>query len=201
MKKEKEKLSVRDLVTIGILTSVFIAVFWTTGMVFGMNPFTWPFLTSIMAIPAGIVFMLLLARVPKRGTFFMTGTITAIVFLLTGHYWPMAVFMVVLSLLVDLFYASGDKSSIKRMTVAYALFSVSFTIAAYGPLALFTEAYMSAMDIDQYGLPGNYYDFAISLYSGPIALAMLGLSAVGGFVGALIGIRVMKKSFIKAGLI
>lgn len=128
MNKEKEKLSVRDLVTIGILTAVFIAVFWTSGMIVGMNPFTWPFLTSIVVVPAGLVFMLLLSRVPKRGTFFITGTVTAIVFLLTGHYWPMA---------------------------------------AYGPLAF----------------------------------AMLGLSAAGGFAGAMLGRVVMKKSFQKAGLI
>jgi energy-coupling factor transport system substrate-specific component len=195
------KLSVRDLITIGILTAVFIAVFWTTGMILGMNPFTWPFLTAVMAVPSGIVFMLLLSRVPKRWTFFITGTVTAVVFQLTGHYWPMTVFMVVLSFLVDLFYSSGDPRSTKRMIIAYVLFSVSFTIAAYGPLALFAEAYMAAMGTEQYGLPANYYDFALLLYRGPLAFAMLGVSALGGLAGALLGRRVLQKSFAKAGLV
>ena len=73
-----------------------------------------------------------------------------------------AVFMVVLSFRVDLFYSTGDPRSTKRMIIAYVLFSVSFTIAAYGPLALFAEAYMAAMGTEQYGLAANYYDFALS---------------------------------------
>ena len=82
-------LDIRDLVGIGILDAVFVAVFWTCGMILGPNPLTFPFLTVVTAIPCGIVIMLLLARSPKRGTLAITGLVVSAVFLLTGHWWPM----------------------------------------------------------------------------------------------------------------
>jgi len=194
-------LGVRDLVTIGIMNAIYIAVYWTCGMILGTNPVTFPFITAALSIPAGIVIMLMLSRVPKRGTFAITGVVTGLVFLVTGHWWPMPVIMMITGGLTDLYYGAGNTRSFIRMTMAYVLFSIGFTVAAFGPLALFSQSYMAAMKADQYGMPKNYYDLALFLYKGPLFIAMLLLTALCAVLGALFGRAIMKKHFIKAGIV
>lgn len=198
--KSDTTLTVRDLVTVGILDAVFIAIYWTGGMTIGMVPVIWPFLTSINAVPTGVIIMLMLAKAPKRGVFAITGIVVSLVFLIAGSWWPMVAIFAVGGFVVDLVYSSGDMRRFGRMAASYALFTVVFTVAAYGPMMLWTKRYLEINDAAKYGLAEGYYDFALSILGGPSALILVATSVAGGVAGAYLGKVLLKKHFQKAGV-
>ena len=81
------KLVGKDYIFIAIFGLLLFIVFFAFAMVLGMNANTFWFTHALGAIPAGIVWMYLLARVPKKGTIVITSVIVALVGLLLGMFW------------------------------------------------------------------------------------------------------------------
>ena len=76
-----------------LFSSVFLtALMWIICMIISTimsvaGPVTNVFYPSVVAIPNGVVMMLLLAKVPKKGVFTICAAIQAILFLLVGAFW------------------------------------------------------------------------------------------------------------------
>lgn len=95
------KLNAKDFILTGALT----AVMWIICMVIStvmslLGPVTNVFYPPVVAIPNGIVMMLLLAKVPKKGVLTICGTIQGLLFLLMGAFWfiPVSSHLVLLGL-------------------------------------------------------------------------------------------------------
>ena len=84
----KQKLNAKDFILIGILTALMWIICMIISTIMSVaGPVTNVFYPSVMAIPNGIVMMLLLAKVPKKGVFTICAAIQAILFLLVGAFW------------------------------------------------------------------------------------------------------------------
>ena len=70
-----ERLNVRDFVTIAVLTVLELVVYFSIGMIAGSTPIGWCFTLGIQAIPLGIIFMLMYAKVNKRGVVLISGVL------------------------------------------------------------------------------------------------------------------------------
>ena len=81
------KLQGNDFIFIAIFGLLLFIVFFVFAMVLGMNANTFWFTHAIGAIPGGIVWMYLAARVPKPGATAIMSIIVAIVGLLLGMLW------------------------------------------------------------------------------------------------------------------
>ena len=103
-------------------------------------------------------------------------------------------------LLVDLYYASGDTRNARRVARSYAFFTLGFTVAAYLPLALWTERYLAINDATKYGLSADYFEPALRIFKGPLALLVVAAAIVGAYAGAALGRSILKKHFEKAGI-
>ena len=83
-----ERLNVRDFVTIAVLTVLELVVYFSIGMIAGSTPIGWCFTLGIQAIPLGIIFMLMYAKVNKRGVVLISGVLVGLLvgmsFWLTG---------------------------------------------------------------------------------------------------------------------
>ena len=81
----KQKLNAKDFILIGILTALMWIICMIISTIMSVaGPVTNVFYPSVVAIPNGIVMMLLLAKVPKKGVFTICAAIQAILFLLVG---------------------------------------------------------------------------------------------------------------------
>ena len=60
------KLKVRDFVLIGVLSAVSVALFFVLGSIIGSTPIGWLFTYAILAVPLGIIYMLLYSKVRKN---------------------------------------------------------------------------------------------------------------------------------------
>ena len=78
----------RDFVTIAVLTVLELVVYFSIGMIAGSTPIGWCFTLGIQAIPLGIIFMLMYAKVNKRGVVLISGVLVGLLvgmsFWLTG---------------------------------------------------------------------------------------------------------------------
>lgn len=81
------KLAAKDLVLVGVLGAVAGAVCMVISLLCGMSPVTNPLYAIIAAIPVGIVYMLMLAKVPKHGVFTVAGIVYGALFLAMGCFW------------------------------------------------------------------------------------------------------------------
>ena len=73
------KLTGKDFIFIAIFGVLLFIVFFVFAMVLGMNANTFWFTHAIGAIPGGIVWMYLVARVPKRGAILVMSLLVAVV--------------------------------------------------------------------------------------------------------------------------
>jgi energy-coupling factor transport system substrate-specific component len=190
------KLQVKDLINIGIFTAIYFVVFFLCGMT-GYIPFFMLVIPFLCPLASGIPFMLYLTRVKHFGMITITGFICGVLMLLTGMSWQPVVSGVVFGLLADLILKSGRYRSSKRTILAYTVFSV-WLMGMMFPLYFARDAYFTQM-IPVYGQ--EYVDALLSYTPMWTFYLMAALSALGGFIGALLGKATLKKHFQKAGIV
>ena len=88
-RENRKGLTVKDLVTIGIFTALLFITMLIGGIVFAPNPVLTFYQPLGSALLGGPVLMLLIARVPKRGSIAIPGILIGIVWFATGMHWAM----------------------------------------------------------------------------------------------------------------
>lgn len=196
--EQNKKLAVKDLIALGVLNAVFIVIFSIVGLILGMFPVTYLVMPALAAIPLGVVFMLLVAKVAKRGAFLISGILQGIVFLLLGIYWPLITAIIIAALAGEIL-VQGEYQNFKRIAAGYMLLILGYAFGSFSPMVFFAEAYRT-MAVGR-GYDEGYINQLITLLNGSLLAGILAVSAAGGLAGAYFGRRVLKKHFIKAGIV
>lgn len=103
----KQGLSVKDLVTVGIFTALFLVFALVGGIFFAPNPVLTFYMPVGSALLCGPVYLLLLAKVPKRWAVTILGAILCLVWFVTGMHWAMALGYLIAGILADLTAGTG----------------------------------------------------------------------------------------------
>lgn len=195
-----EKLKGKDFIVLGSLTALMLIIYMVVGGVMSLLGFvTNVFYPAVAAIPNGIVMMLLLAKVPKRGVLSISAFIQGVLFLLMGTFWFVPLLIIIGGVICDFFIFSRNKVSMKSMLASYTVFSGFFTFGAIGPMRFMQEAYMTLCARN--GVPQEYINGLIKMTSNYMLIVIVISGIVGGFIGGILGQRVLKKHFIKSGLV
>ena len=143
----KQKLNAKDFILIGVLTALMWIICMIISTIMSVaGPVTNVFYPSVVAIPNGIVMMLLLAKVPKKGVFTICAAIQAILFLLVGAFWFIPIGLVIGGVICDFLVMGRKEITMKSMMVAYALFSAIFAFSAICPIKFLQSAFVGAME-------------------------------------------------------
>lgn len=164
-----------------------------------MTPITFPFMPMVVALFTGTVFMLYVAKIPKRGAIIILGIIAGILLLITGMFWMMSAFFIVLGIIADFICASGQFKFFKKNMAAYCLFALS-PMGAYVPMAVMPAQFAEFMN-----KKGDISSFAgvidaIGAQWWVIPLMLLG-TVLCALAGGYIGKKLLKKHFEKAGIV
>lgn len=119
LKTDSKKLETRDFISVGIFSLIYAVVAFVIGGVAQMTPVTFSFMPMIVALFTGTVFMLYVAKIPKKGALSILGVIAAILLFITGMFWMMSVFFLVFGVIADFICASADFRSFKKNLLAY----------------------------------------------------------------------------------
>ncbi|MDF2522361.1 MAG: hypothetical protein K0R31_2 [Clostridiales bacterium] len=196
--QSSSKMQVKDFITLGVLNAVFTVLFILLTVVVGIFPVTGIFAPAIAAIPLGVVFILLRIKVAKKGTLLVSGVLQAVILFLLSGAWTFVVAIISAALLGELI-VWGSYKDLHRVTISYIVLICGYALGSFAPIVFFTESWRA--DSLASGYNASYVNAFTEILNGPILLGVLAVSALGALLGAILGQKMLKKHFVKAGVI
>lgn len=190
-------LSVKDLVTTGIFTALLFIFTLAGGVFFAVNPVLTFYMPAGSALLCGPVYLLMVAKVQKRGSLTIMGILIGIVWFVTGMHWAFALGYIIMGLAADLVAGVGQYKSKRINGLSYILFSLGGT-GSY--LVFFADPEGWAQTMLGNGTEQSYIDTMQATANTGILIAMFAAVLVTATVSALAGSRLLKKQFEKAGI-
>ncbi len=192
-----KKFEVKDLITVGVFTALYFVVTFVVACL-GFIPIFMVFMPLIGPIFNGIPLMLYFSKIKHFGMVTITGIIIAILMFVTGHPYPIFIFCIGASLITELVLRAGNYESIKHCVIGSATFSLWLLGMVIAFFFGFRESYFAYL-VGGYGQ--EYVDAMMSYTPTWVFFAMIVMCLVGGTIGGLLGAKVLKKHFRKAGMI
>ena len=193
----KKGLTVKDLVTVGIFSALFLVFALVGGIFSAPNPVLTFYMPVGSALLCGPVYLLMLAKVQKRWSISILGAILCIIWFVTGMHWAMALGYLVMGIVADLIAGAGRYQSKKINSLSYILLSLGGT-ASY--LVFFADPDGWAKTMLGNGTEQSYIDAMRDAGTIWIMLIMLAGTVLSAAVSAFVGCKMLKKQFEKAGI-
>lgn len=194
--EEKNKLTGKDLINVGIYTAMTLAIFFVFGLLTAL-PFLYPFLLFIWPLVCGVPMMLYYTKIKKFGMLTITGIICGVFFFLIGYTWIGFIGWVLGGILADLVLKMGNRQSFKTTLLSYGCFSLGI-MGCPANLWLAGQSYWDNIRSSM----GDQFTETLKavmpfwmLYAGFVILF------VGGICGGLLGRKMLKKHFERAGIV
>ncbi|MEO1770391.1 MULTISPECIES: MptD family putative ECF transporter S component [Enterococcus] len=190
-----KKLNGKDLIQIGIYAAIYFFIVMVIAM-FGFIPIFMPLICVLAPILGGIPLMLFFTKVKKFGMILILSLLMGILMLITGMGYYSIIVGLISGLISEIIYRSGNYQSSAKAILAYAVFSVwmwgNFLPIFFNPTVYFS----TRQDL---GL--EYAQTLISLLPSWMCPVLLIITFLCGLIGGVLGRSVLKKHFIKAGLV
>lgn len=193
---ESNKLTIKDLINIGVFTALYFVVFFVVSFV-GYVPILMVLLPFICPIVAGIPYMLFLTRVRKFGMVLIMALILGLLELVMGRPWPVVLIAIAAGLCAELILKAGQYKSVKSCVLSSGVFSLWMIGMALPLFFGYRDSYLAGL-VSGYGQA--YVDTLAALTPDWAFFALIALCFVGGIIGGLVGSAVLKKHFKKAGM-
>lgn len=194
-----DKMKAKDYITLGIFTVLFFAVVMVCIFASAATVVTFAFGSAIAAIPGGIIYMLMRAKVPKAGSVLLSGVVIGLIEFLIGAGWAVAVGFIAGAVIAELLARIGHYKSFWLNTIGYSVYMMFFALGTYLPMVIMT-GYVDDMSTSK-GVSAEYLTELHSFMNGTMVVIIAVVTFVAGIVGALIAKGVFKKHFQKAGIV
>ena len=198
--KTTNKLTVPDLISIGVFTALYfvlvtIATFSSAALFPGFNNVVLP---AFCALISGCVYMLLVAKLQKFGGISVMGIVMGLFFMTSGHFIISFTANIVMGIVADFVAKAGNYKSKKGLLASYVLFSYGL-FGPVIPMWFMKDAYVA--NLEARGKEASYIEelFA-NINMGTFVFAVIA-TLVCALVGGLFGQKMIKKHFVKAGIV
>lgn len=190
----KKKMNTKDYIFAGAFAALYIVILLASVMLFGLNPIIYLMTPLIAGIILGPVFILYISKVPKKGAIFILAILTGLV--MSSYSIIPLVIAVIVGILAELVLSNRMGNIKVKNAIAYSIFNISLV----GPftMLLFARDQFMQTSADYYGQ--DYVERISALTPDWILLVLVAFAIVGGLVGALLGHKMNKKHFEKAGI-
>ena len=194
------KLTIPDLISIGVFTALYfvlvtIATFSSALLFPGFNNVVLP---AFCALISGCVYMLLVAKLQKFGGISVLGIVMGLFFMTSGHFIISFAANIVMGMVADFVAKAGNYKSKKGLLLSYVLFSYGL----FGPIIpmwFMKDAYVA--NLEARGKDATYIaELFANINMGTFILAVV-LTLVCALIGGWFGQKMIKKHFVKAGIV
>lgn len=193
----KKSLTIKDLVTTGIFSAIFLVFTMIGGIFFASNPVLTFYMPMGAALLCGPVYLLMIAKVQKRWSVTILGIIMGIIWFVTGMHWAFSLGYIGMGIIADLVAGAGDYRNKAVNLLSYMLMSLG---GVYTYVVFFIDPQGWASTMLENGTEQSYIDtMSASAPSWLLAVIMIGTLAIAAFSG-WIGGKLLKKQFEKAGI-
>lgn len=199
MKNKQNKLVAKDFINIGIFSAICLVLYLIAALT-NMMPASYLFYSPATAFVGAIPFMIVTAKVPKKGAVILFAVVPFLYFLLLAGFEGMivAAFMAVLAVISDL-VLGNDRTNFKKLLISYMIFSCWNAIGGQFRLFVFTDTYLEFAE--SLGLAAPYIEYLRS-HATPMTWVLI---IVGSLAAAAIGVfvsrAIFKKHLQKAGIV
>lgn len=197
-KELKEKrFTMKDLITIGVFAAIILISGSILGGFLAINPLLTFYFPIAAAILPGTPYLLLLAKVPKRGVIFMVGVIGGVLAYTMGMHWAMAIGGVIASFIADL--VAGIK---KYRSSSFNV--LSYIIYCFGAMGTYFAYFINKEAWINYMLktsPADYIEKMETAASPKVLIIMVLGTVIAALISGFVGKKLLKKQFEKAGII
>ena len=193
----KKSLTIKDLVTTGIFSAIFLVFTMIGGIFFAPNPVLTFYMPMGAALRCGPVYLLMIAKVQKRWSVTILGIVMGIIWFVTGMHWAFSLGYIGMGIIADLVAGAGDYRNKAVNLLSYMLMSLG---GVYTYVVFFIDPQGWASTMLENGTEQSYIDtMSASAPSWLLAVIMIGTLAIAAFSG-WIGGKLLKKQFEKAGI-
>lgn len=175
-RKESGSLSSRDLIALGVFSLLFMVVSMLVVGITSMSVVAYCGCCAIAAIPAGIVWVYMHARVPRAGTSLIMALVFAVIVFVIGSGWPVAL----------------------GLAVGYALFETCWAAGLFVPMFASQDYYRELMGSNS--IDPAYMEALLSTVTPETFAIIAAVTFAGGIIGSLVGRAVFKKHLERAGI-
>lgn len=190
-------LTVKDLVTVGIFSALFLVFALVGGIFFAPNPVLTFYMPVGSALLCGPVYLLMLAKVQRRWAVAILGALLCVIWFVTGMHWAMALGYLIMGIIADLTAGTGAYKSRRINSLSYIILSLGGT-GSY--LVFFADPNSWAQTMLGNGTEQSYIDTMRATGTTWILVIMLVGTIIAATVSAFIGCSMLKKQFEKAGI-
>ena len=195
---QSNSLSISDLITTGIFSALFAAATMIGGGIFACNPVLTYWLPPAVALVTAPIFLLLIAKVPKRGPVLILGILMGFIMFITGMYWMWSIAYVVFAILAEIIMGFGKFKNMNMNILGYIVFSLN-PLVTYSMMWINQKEYLSYLLSK--GTEQAYLDTMAANAHNWMLPAIIISTIVLAFIGAIIGKALLKKQFEKAGIV
>ena len=193
----KKSLTIKDLVTTGIFSAIFLVFTMIGGIFFAPNPVLTFYMPMGAALLCGPVYLLMIAKVQKRWSVTILGIVMGIIWFVTGMHLAFSLGYIGMGIIADLVAGAGHYRNKAVNLLSYMLMSLG---GVYTYVVFFTDPQGWASTMLENGTEQSYIDtMSASAPSWLLAVIIIGTLAIAAFSG-WIGEKLLKKQFEKAGI-
>ena len=196
MSQSKTRLEVRDLVTIGVFGVIYFVCMFAVGMM-GVVPILYLLYPMVFGVVGGPIVLLFMAKVQMPWALVIFGMITPIIMFLFGHTLLVPGVALVTMLVAEGIRRIGKYRSLRYNMLAYVVMATILCSSLLQMLVM-KARYLQLTEAEM----GREYTEALERLISVRNMGLVYLGAVlGGIVGALLGRKLLKKHFEKAGIV
>lgn len=196
--EKTNKWSVKDVITLALMTVLLIIIQLGVNMICMVNDFVSMVLSvGITMLLCGPVYFLMVNRVHKRFVSLVYMTILGAVFLFMGNWFLLPWFIVTGAVAEAILWKEITPG---RLTAAWSVSSLLYNGVNLLPVWFFWDTYYSFAIAS--GMEQSYIDSYLRYYTSPgWVVFILLFTVLCGFLGSLLGRRLIQKHFRKAGVL
>lgn len=192
------KLKAKDFITLGIYNVLFVIVMLIAGIT-NLTPYTYLFYPFTGALFSGFIFLLAVAKVPKKGCIVLMSLVMIIYLAATGVQGMISAASILIFAIIAEIILGSDRKNSKRIMIAYVIFTCWMSVGGEFRMFVFPDSYFA--EALQSGLDPSYVEILRGMSSWGWWLISIAAGLVGAFLGILLAKALMKKHLQRAGIV
>ena len=188
----------KRLVSAGVFIALYFVVFVVIGMCCMPVPVLYLCMSSLIALVAAPVYMMLLAKAPVHGPIFIAAILPCLFLLLQGNIWIVILTGMVAGILAEVITGMGKFRNTKLNVLSYVFFSENL-LGGFLPIWVMRDYYFT--DTLERGMSADFCNTLEALTPIWVLFVMIAGTVIFSLIGCAVSKKLFRKHFEKAGMV
>ncbi|MGL5513983.1 MAG: MptD family putative ECF transporter S component [Sporomusa sp.] len=194
----KQELKAKDIITLAIFSVLFVIICFIGILLCSIMVVTQPFSIALAALLGSTVYMYMRAKVRSFGGILITGVILSLAMFLTGSGWIITAATLAGALIAELI-GKASHYSYWGNTIGYIVLMTLYASSNIIPMYMMKEETLALAMSNS--VDNAFMIDLLNYITGPVMAVALVVVVVCALVGSLLARAMLKKHFVKAGMV